>query len=70
MATGLKNKLSMIYNFMVSFAKFVVQILLKFVVQTLFKKTPRDKAWKNKDMDQSNVPKRSGLCWHKFRFFS
>ena len=32
-------------------------------------KNPRDEAWKNKDMDRSNVPKLSGLCWHKFRIF-
>ena len=32
-------------------------------------KNPRDEAWKNKDMDRSNVPKWSGLCWHKLRIF-
>ena len=33
------------------------------------KKKPRDEAWKNKDMDRSDVPKRSGLCWHKLKIF-
>ena len=64
----LKNAFSRIENSIINFAKFIVQILLKFVVQNALN-TPRDEAWKNKGMDRSTVPKRSRLCWHKCRIF-
>ena len=64
----LKNKLSKIKNLMINFAKFVVQILLKFVVQDLLRNL-RDEAWKNKDMDLSNVPKAQGCVGMISEFF-
>ena len=45
----MKYELSRIVNFTIkNFAKFILQILLR---------NPHDQAWKNKDVDRSNIPK-------------